>query len=71
MDRFDPNFICNSSDTNGRYTYENQPTICKWNLLKDLLLTQGYFQLRWANMYLWVYNNVRLFYLDLNFYIFV
>lgn len=31
MDRYDPNFICNSSDDSGRYTYAKQPEICRWN----------------------------------------
>ena len=31
MDRFDPGFICNASDNEGRYTYENQPSMCRWN----------------------------------------
>lgn len=34
MDYFDKNHICNSSDREGRYSYENQPQICKWNLYK-------------------------------------
>ena len=34
MERFDPDFICNASDDGGRYTYANQPKICKWNLGK-------------------------------------
>ena len=34
MDRFDPDFICNASDNDGRYKYANQPLICKWNLMK-------------------------------------
>ena len=35
MENFDPKFICNHSDKDrGRYTYEAQPDICKWNLLK-------------------------------------
>ncbi|CAH1772892.1 unnamed protein product [Owenia fusiformis] len=34
MDRYDPGFICNNSDDGGRYTYEKQPEICKWNLKK-------------------------------------
>ena len=34
IDRFDPEFVCNASDNNGRYSYSNQPTICKWNLFK-------------------------------------
>lgn len=34
MDRFDPDFICNASDNSGRYSYQAQPAICRWNLLK-------------------------------------
>lgn len=32
--RFDPDFICNASDNSGRYSYQAQPAICRWNLLK-------------------------------------
>ena len=32
--RFDENYICNSSDENGRYTYKKQPEMCHWNLVK-------------------------------------
>ncbi|XP_019749594.1 selenoprotein O1 [Hippocampus comes] len=34
MDRFDPEFICNASDNSGRYSYQAQPAICRWNLVK-------------------------------------
>ncbi|XP_024137094.1 selenoprotein O1 [Oryzias melastigma] len=34
MDRFDPNFICNASDNSGRYSYQAQPAVCRWNLVK-------------------------------------
>ena len=34
LDKYDPNHICNGSDTGGRYSYKNQPEICKWNCLK-------------------------------------
>lgn len=34
LDRYDPAHICNTSDEGGRYTYEKQPEICKWNLFK-------------------------------------
>ncbi|KAK0145770.1 Selenoprotein O [Merluccius polli] len=34
MDRFDPDFICNASDNSGRYAYQAQPAICRWNLGK-------------------------------------
>ena len=31
LDRYDPDWICNTSDEGGRYTYARQPEICKWN----------------------------------------
>lgn len=34
MDRFDPEFICNASDNSGRYSYQAQPAICRWNLAR-------------------------------------
>ena len=34
MEFFDSAFICNSSDENGRYSYENQPEMCLWNCTK-------------------------------------
>jgi uncharacterized protein YdiU (UPF0061 family) len=34
MDRYDPGFICNASDPQGRYSYRNQPNICRWNCAK-------------------------------------
>lgn len=34
LDRYNPNHICNASDEGGRYTYANQPEMCKWNLEK-------------------------------------
>ena len=34
MDVYDPNWICNHSDYEGRYSFRNQPTACIWNLLK-------------------------------------
>ncbi|XP_059510599.1 selenoprotein O1 isoform X2 [Stegostoma tigrinum] len=34
MDRFDPDYVCNGSDSRGRYAYNRQPEICKWNLSK-------------------------------------
>ncbi|XP_026066112.1 selenoprotein O [Carassius auratus] len=32
MDRFDPEFVSNASDKKGRYSYEAQPYVCRWNL---------------------------------------
>ena len=34
IEHFNPKFIPNHSDKEGRYSYENQPSICKWNLMK-------------------------------------
>ncbi|KAL6062432.1 Selenoprotein O [Balamuthia mandrillaris] len=34
MESFDPHYICNGSDNEGRYSYENQPEMCHWNCLK-------------------------------------
>lgn len=34
METYDPNFIPNLSDNEGRYRFDNQPNICKWNLEK-------------------------------------
>ncbi|XP_054911445.1 selenoprotein O2 isoform X2 [Poeciliopsis prolifica] len=34
MDRFDPDFVCNASDKRGRYSYQAQPSVCRWNLAR-------------------------------------
>jgi uncharacterized protein YdiU (UPF0061 family) len=34
LEYFDKKNICNHSDKEGRYTYENQPAMCKWNLMR-------------------------------------
>ena len=31
LEDYNPNFICNLSDTSGRYSYANQPYIGLWN----------------------------------------
>jgi uncharacterized protein YdiU (UPF0061 family) len=31
LDFYDPGFVCNGSDEEGRYRFESQPEICKWN----------------------------------------
>jgi uncharacterized protein YdiU (UPF0061 family) len=36
LDAYDPNFIPNHSDDSGRYDYESQPEIFRWNLKKLL-----------------------------------
>lgn len=37
MEHYNPKFICNYSDKEGRYCYEAQPEICLFNLNKLLL----------------------------------
>jgi uncharacterized protein YdiU (UPF0061 family) len=32
LDAYDPDHICNHSDTNGRYSFKNQPSVGLWNL---------------------------------------
>jgi uncharacterized protein YdiU (UPF0061 family) len=45
MDAYDPQFICNHTDEQGRYSFINQPAIAHWNLralaltLSDLIVT--------------------------------
>ena len=34
LDYCDLSHICNHSDHSGRYSFENQPLICKWNLMR-------------------------------------
>ena len=34
LEHFDPEYTPNGSDNTGRYSYENQVEMCKWNLLK-------------------------------------
>jgi uncharacterized protein YdiU (UPF0061 family) len=32
LDSYDPGFVCNHTDVAGRYAYDQQPAIAKWNL---------------------------------------
>uniref|UniRef100_A0A3Q1GIF6 Selenoprotein O n=1 Tax=Acanthochromis polyacanthus TaxID=80966 RepID=A0A3Q1GIF6_9TELE len=34
MDRFDPDFVSNASDKRRRYSYQAQPSVCRWNLAR-------------------------------------
>ena len=34
LDAFDPGYICNHSDTGGRYAFDQQPDVAAWNLTK-------------------------------------
>jgi len=46
LDAYDPQFICNHTDTQGRYSFINQPVVAHWNLralamaLSDLIPTE-------------------------------
>ena len=40
MESYDPDFVPNTSDTEGRYRFNNQPAICKWNL-RQLFMSLG------------------------------
>ncbi len=47
MDAYDPNFVCNHTDEQGRYSFVNQPMVAHWNLralaltLSDLVTTEA------------------------------
>ncbi|KAF9932588.1 hypothetical protein BGZ75_008521 [Mortierella antarctica] len=32
LDKYDPTWVCNHSDSEGRYSFQQQPGICLWNL---------------------------------------
>ncbi|KAI9290367.1 hypothetical protein BC943DRAFT_333588 [Umbelopsis sp. AD052] len=34
MDYYDHQYVCNHSDTSGRYAFSQQPTVCMWNVWK-------------------------------------
>jgi uncharacterized protein YdiU (UPF0061 family) len=34
LDAFEPSFVCNHSDTGGRYAFDQQPDVAAWNLTK-------------------------------------
>ena len=34
LDDYEPDYICNHTDVDGRYSFKNQPTIAYWNLQK-------------------------------------
>lgn len=34
LDHYDPGFICNHSDENGRYAFDQQPDVAAWNLTR-------------------------------------
>ncbi|XP_076090895.1 protein adenylyltransferase SelO, mitochondrial-like [Mytilus galloprovincialis] len=58
MDKFDPNYICNGSDDSGRYSYKNQPDICKWNCMKLGEAIQGAVPLTETKPHLDIFDEV-------------
>ena len=52
MDYFDKGHICNHSDDSGRYCYENQPSVCKWNLLRLAEALKNFIPLKEAQDFL-------------------
>ena len=34
MEHYNPRLVSNQSDQEARYCYENQPSVCKWNLMR-------------------------------------
>ncbi|KAF9382163.1 hypothetical protein BGX21_001881 [Mortierella sp. AD011] len=41
LDKYDPGWICNHSDSEGRYAFQQQPGICLWNLSKLALTLEN------------------------------
>ena len=56
MDRFDPGYVCNHSDDGGRYDYQSQPSICRWNCLKLAEAIQGALPLSKAKQELEIFD---------------
>ncbi|KAG0249751.1 hypothetical protein BG011_008979 [Mortierella polycephala] len=42
LDTYDPTWVCNHSDTEGRYSFQQQPGICLWNLGRLALTLENY-----------------------------
>jgi serine/tyrosine/threonine adenylyltransferase len=49
MEYFNPRQVSNHSDTEGRYCYENQPSVCKWNMLRLAEALEPILPLEWTN----------------------
>jgi len=50
MEHYNPKFICNYSDKEGRYRYEAQPEICLFNLEKLLESLDPYVKMDLENL---------------------
>jgi uncharacterized protein YdiU (UPF0061 family) len=60
MEHFNPQYICNYSDSEGRYSYENQPEMVKWNCIKlaealdpyvDIKFSRGFVESEFDTLY--------------------
>lgn len=56
LDRYDPGYVCNHSDDSGRYDYQSQPSICRWNCLKLAEAIQGALPLSKAKQELEIFD---------------
>jgi uncharacterized protein YdiU (UPF0061 family) len=52
MEYFDPRMVSNHSDKEGRYAYENQPSVCKFNLMRFAEALDPFLPLEWSSNYL-------------------
>ncbi|KAF8940809.1 hypothetical protein BGZ58_004723 [Dissophora ornata] len=41
LDKYDPEWICNHSDSEGRYAFQQQPGICLWNMSRLALTLEN------------------------------
>ena len=58
MEHFDKDFVPNGSDSGGRYSYQKQPEICKWNLLKLAEMLDPLLPLQESTRILGQYDNL-------------
>ena len=58
MEHFDKDFVPNGSDSGGRYSYQKQPEICKWNLLKLAEMLDPFLPLDESTRILGQYDNL-------------
>lgn len=49
MEYFNPKMVSNHSDSEGRYAYENQPAVCKFNLLRLAEALDPFLDLEWSS----------------------
>jgi len=52
MEYFDPRMVSNHSDKEGRYAYENQPSVGKFDLMRFAEALDPFLPLEWSSNYL-------------------